>query len=532
MIKRCIFILLTFLLLNATAQAQSSKDEKETFSLNMKKAKKGDAEAQRLVAFAYENGTGVKQNGKKALEWFGKAAEGGDMQAQVRLADRLSANGHPNATAAAWYRKAADQGSMEAQRALGKCYNEGYGVRIDTTEAFNWFLKAAEQGDLYSQKEVGADYYEGTGTTRDYDEAFKWYMKAAEQGDSLAQNMVGAAYADGKGAAKDMTEAVKWYKLSAEKGNHIAQTNLAVCYINGEGVAKDVAEGARWMEKAAAQGDATAKKWLAEYNQAKQRMATMQSWLNEVKEMKTHASAYIYGEPREGEAKPIKIWQKTKNGYFYNGPKCYGFCRFGGEYEGYSDPYVSCLPQPYSKCTFTVNANTIKFTFEDAIQTDCQFKRVKTSWGGESDAPTKPRDFMRGCLGCKGGTSSFVGYVYTEKGRLKIRVTNNCTHKIYQTPRTTKLRGHYSNGASFTQGALGTQADPFAPWRSVHNQTTTINLAESAKLNGMTKKELATSLLGCEKWLVNRSGQPYSFDGMELKVMFYFLWNTFGFSMD
>lgn len=264
----------------------------------------------------------------------------------------------------------------------------------------------------------------------------------------------------------------------------------------------------------------------SEYDEEEADSESVDDILNDVMNMTTGASAFIYGEPKEDEAKTIRIWQKKGNNYIYNGPRVYGSSRFNGANESYSDPYVVCLPQPYSKVSFTVNPTSIIFRIEDGIQENCTFKRVKTSWGGESDEPVKPRDAMRSTFGCKGGPAVYVG---TTNG-LKVRVHNVCKHSIYQETRTTKLRGHNSNGRYFEQSAVGNDADPYAPWREVHYQTTTINLDECAKLNGLSKKDLVSKLLRCDEWFVNKGGDLLELDEEASKVMFYFLWKTFGFS--
>ena len=51
------------------------------------------------------------------------------------------------AKAVDWYRKAADVGDPNAQFNLGYCYWTGDGVKKDTDEAVKWFRKAAEQGN-------------------------------------------------------------------------------------------------------------------------------------------------------------------------------------------------------------------------------------------------------------------------------------------------------------------------------------------------------------------------------------------------
>ena len=46
-----------------------------------------------------------------------------------------------------WFRKAAEQGDADAQCKLGYCYFYGDGVAKNYTEASKWYHKAAEQGD-------------------------------------------------------------------------------------------------------------------------------------------------------------------------------------------------------------------------------------------------------------------------------------------------------------------------------------------------------------------------------------------------
>ena len=67
----------------------------------------------------YAEGKGVKQDYKKAFEWYTKAAE----------------------------RKL-----KEAQFNLAIMYAEGKGVEQDFKEAFKWFTKAAEQGHAQTLK--------------------------------------------------------------------------------------------------------------------------------------------------------------------------------------------------------------------------------------------------------------------------------------------------------------------------------------------------------------------------------------------
>ena len=49
--------------------------------------------------------------------------------------------------AANWFRKAADQGNAQAQYNLALCYERGEGVPADTATALSWYEKAAAQGN-------------------------------------------------------------------------------------------------------------------------------------------------------------------------------------------------------------------------------------------------------------------------------------------------------------------------------------------------------------------------------------------------
>lgn len=45
-----------------------------------------------------------------------------------------------------WFQKAAEQGDPDAQFNLGCCYDKGHGCEQDLNKAKEWFQKAAEQG--------------------------------------------------------------------------------------------------------------------------------------------------------------------------------------------------------------------------------------------------------------------------------------------------------------------------------------------------------------------------------------------------
>ena len=83
-------------------------------------AEKGDAKAMYTLAWAYDEGAGVKESDKKANKWYKKSAEG-----LITLAN---------------------SGDIDAMLALGELYDEGDGVAKDKKKSFEWYKKAADKG--------------------------------------------------------------------------------------------------------------------------------------------------------------------------------------------------------------------------------------------------------------------------------------------------------------------------------------------------------------------------------------------------
>lgn len=125
-----------------------------------------------------------------------------------------------------WFQKAANQGDVEAQTSLGSMYGKGLGTKQDDKLSFEWHLKAAKNGKITAQRNVGTKYYNGVGVKQDYKQAFYWFQKAAEQGDEKSQYYLGYLYHKGEGTIKDLVMAKKWYEKAAAQGNQNAIDEL------------------------------------------------------------------------------------------------------------------------------------------------------------------------------------------------------------------------------------------------------------------------------------------------------------------
>ncbi len=177
-------------------------------------------DAQCCLADCYLDGKGVKQNSKKAVNW---------------------------------YRIAAGLGSSKAQYKVGYLYENGYGVQKNYAEGAKWYRKAAEQGNAEAQVRLGGMYLNGCGVAEDPVQAVKWYLKAAEQGNVEAMRKLVFCYMEGKGVKQDPSEVTKWYGKAAELGDMDAQYEYGYRLQCGLGVAADVKAGSLWLEKAEGQ---------------------------------------------------------------------------------------------------------------------------------------------------------------------------------------------------------------------------------------------------------------------------------------
>lgn len=132
--------------------------------------------------------------------------------------DRFPAN---HAVAVEWYRRAAEQGNAEAQYFLGLLNFRGEGVPQNDAEAAKWFTKAAEQGLAYAQDGLGFLYASTEGVMQNDDKALMWLTKAAKQGDSAGQSHLATLYA----MQENYIQAHAWWSMSIIGGDEASKNN-------------------------------------------------------------------------------------------------------------------------------------------------------------------------------------------------------------------------------------------------------------------------------------------------------------------
>jgi TPR repeat protein len=145
------------------------------------------------------------------------------------------------------YRKAAEQGDVNAQIRLASVYYFGArGLSRDFTEAAKWYLLAANQGNTNAENAMGVMNENGFGMPVDGKAAMEWYRKAAEQGDVKGESNYGRGFAHSLGiSAPNPSMAYLWLSISADRGEVTAK-NFLVEYVN-EMKPEELAEGKRLL---------------------------------------------------------------------------------------------------------------------------------------------------------------------------------------------------------------------------------------------------------------------------------------------
>jgi hypothetical protein len=273
---------------------------KADFKLLIKKAEKGDADAQYQLAEMYAEAQGVDQDYAKASQWARKAADQGNAKAQYRLASimYMGLNGERlQPQALQLFMKAriglellAKNNDSDAKCKLGILFARGIGVQKDLKQAAKLFEASAKAGFVKAQSDLAGAYLMGNGVKRNPTTAGYWFEKAAKAGYAEAQIQYGLMKIQGSGCRQNIKAGLAWVKkasqqrhledakqakvllerlgqnppkigtnidalISRAKKNELeAQWELAQRYEFGKGVKVDFAEVVKWLDAASRQG--------------------------------------------------------------------------------------------------------------------------------------------------------------------------------------------------------------------------------------------------------------------------------------
>ncbi len=163
-----------------------------------KAAQQDHSDAQNYLGLMYQNGYSVEKDTQKAMAWYKKASDGGNIRAKQNLDALLpqaeitlqplqkeAEKNQPQEDFAALY-KAAAKGDAKAQNELGGLFAQGYKTEQDHEKALHWYKKAAQQGHASAFVNLGNAYLYGLGVPADRAQAMDFYMKAIQKGNPQA----------------------------------------------------------------------------------------------------------------------------------------------------------------------------------------------------------------------------------------------------------------------------------------------------------------------------------------------------------
>jgi TPR repeat protein len=223
-------------------------------------------------------GRGVDKSDAEAAQYFSRAAERGNPEAQfegpirgrislrIEVGVRLIEESGSAAEARLWFKKAADQVHVPAMLWYAKACEEGIGGPQDHPEALRYFQLAAANGDADGHYAVGQYHYEGvvvTGTP-EFSIAAREFDAAAKQGHATAMVNLACMMAGEEGVRDDAQARINLLKKASDLGNAQAAYYLGMCFAEGEGVAQDMRAAADYFNLAASRGHEKAQAKLDE----------------------------------------------------------------------------------------------------------------------------------------------------------------------------------------------------------------------------------------------------------------------------
>ena len=215
-----------------------------------------DAAAMTLLAELHLQGLGVKQDSRKATEWYLLAMARGDVNAtfalgmltlqgqglprdEARGRDLLqtaAAKGHGPAAfnlalpllvtgdpeglkrAIALLQQAAEREVADAQHALAVLMLDGRGLPLDVEGGADMMARSASNGSLAGEVEFAILQFTGRGLGRDERAAARGFARAAARGNAIAQNRLARILFQGRWLPRDAVSAGGWHLAAKAQG--------------------------------------------------------------------------------------------------------------------------------------------------------------------------------------------------------------------------------------------------------------------------------------------------------------------------
>ena len=187
-----------------------------------------DAKGYRTLGYFYQNGIGTTADIEKAIHYYQKSYEMGDISSGYNISIIHIKNGETE-KAIEYLTSGLENGHISSIKLLANMYLNGGGVHKNIEIATNLLQKAIELGDVKSIDTLAKVYY----SQGDYENAFKYFTKGMEYDDLDAIYHLALCYAKGLGVRQDFAKAVHYYQIGANKLEPRCLYNLSRYYRSG-----------------------------------------------------------------------------------------------------------------------------------------------------------------------------------------------------------------------------------------------------------------------------------------------------------
>jgi len=216
--------------------------------------------SQRLMAFLYMSGLGVKHDDAEAQKWIARATEKRPLEKDEELLVELLKSKEVLSASAETLSKLAEAGDAFGQYVLGIQMLEGTRGKTDVAGGLKWLRKAADQNFTMAQFYLATIYQEGRyGVEKDKDAALKLFEAAAENGQATAAMALYAWHINGgHGLEVDYKGAFKWALFAADRfKDSNAEAFVGQCYLEESStiVPSDFKKGFTYVRRSATQRD-------------------------------------------------------------------------------------------------------------------------------------------------------------------------------------------------------------------------------------------------------------------------------------
>ncbi len=217
----------------------------------------GDGEAMWQLGNRYHVGDGVEQDMDKAVEWWQKAHEAGNIGGTHNLGCYHLQEGEVE-RGIKYLTQSGAAGYSQSYHALGEHYLSHTEEEGNIQKGIGNLTTAAEQGYAPSQWDLVIIYHDGEIVPKDYDKARYWLEKCLESDYPQAYYGMGKSLANGDMYEQDYTKALEHLKRAVAQGVHDADELYIQLRWNGQGVEADRDEVVKVFTTLADSNDAIA----------------------------------------------------------------------------------------------------------------------------------------------------------------------------------------------------------------------------------------------------------------------------------